>query len=72
MVEKGFTARISDASIFAHRQTANLNFMAMSLVKLSSGRYLIDRLHPFHPPSSFKSERKDSGVIAMELELDIE
>ncbi|CAF2761381.1 unnamed protein product [Rotaria sp. Silwood2] len=72
MVEKGFNAHISDTSIFAHRQTDNPHFIAMSLVKLSSGRYLIDRLHPFHPSGSFNSERKDSSVIAMESEPDIE
>ncbi|CAF3598550.1 unnamed protein product [Rotaria sp. Silwood1] len=72
MVEKGFDAGISDTSIFAHRATTNPHFIAMSLVKLSSGRYLVDRLHPFQSPGSFKSERKDSNVIAMESKSEIE
>jgi hypothetical protein len=51
MIKSRFRTRISDTSALFQRQTDNPYFIAMSMVKLPGGTYVIDRLHPFSSPS---------------------
>jgi hypothetical protein len=59
MDENGFNARISEFSAFLHRQADNPHFIAMSIAKLPGGAYVIDRLHPFCPPSHIQESENE-------------
>jgi hypothetical protein len=60
MIKSGFCTRISDTSALFQRQTDNPFFIAMSMVKLPGGTYVIDRLHPFSSPSQTCEDEKVS------------
>ncbi|CAF4069837.1 unnamed protein product [Rotaria magnacalcarata] len=57
MVKNNFLAALSENSVLFHRKIVNPHFIAMSIVKLSSGKHLIDQLHPCQPPSKSGEER---------------
>ncbi|CAF4253095.1 unnamed protein product [Rotaria socialis] len=51
MVKNNFLVALSENSVLFHRKIVNPHFIAMSIVKLSSGKHLIDQLHPCQPPT---------------------
>jgi hypothetical protein len=54
MVTNNLRAQITNTSVFVQRRVGNNHFIAMSITKLSTGDYVIERLHPISTPASIR------------------
>ncbi|CAF3368395.1 unnamed protein product [Rotaria sp. Silwood2] len=74
MVVNDFRARITNTSVFVQRRLDSAYFVAMSITQLSSGEYVIERLHPISPPetASLKVIRNLSVFSHVGWELNVE
>ncbi|UJR10957.1 hypothetical protein I4U23_015142 [Adineta vaga] len=51
MHRNNISATIANTSVFMREENTSSHFIAMSIIKLQRGRYLINLLHPFPPPA---------------------
>ncbi|CAF3953273.1 unnamed protein product [Rotaria sp. Silwood1] len=67
-------ARITNTSVFVQRRVGNNHFIAMSITKLSTGEYVIERLHPISTPRNtrMKDIQKLHSVSNVGWELNYE